>query len=485
VQSRRDQAQAYRFVLHRVQAALLQGDGDAPEPPLRRIGIATFVSVMVAVLVVAGFGIVGLLKPGGKQGWQDQGVLVVEKETGTRFVFDPNDGALHPVLNYTSARLILNSDKVTVKLFSRKSLAGAPRGAPRGLHNLPDALPDAGGMINGPWTICSGAAVDATTAAPLSVSVGYTGTGTPVASNKALLVQVPQPSGPPTVYLVWNNTRLQVRDPARALPVLAYPNTRLLTVADTWLNSVPAGPDLIAPALPNQGRPVTAYQLPGHALRIGQILKVPSEGGLDDQYWVVLSDGLAHIPRTAALLLLVDPATRAAYPGVPPSAIPIQAAEISHTSDRAVIPAGFPDEVPTLDNFLVQDGKVVCAAYVSGATDAVQVSVEPRAPGQRPDSGPAANGAVLMSPGKGAIINRQPHPGQSSDATYLVTDTGAIFPVPSAGVLGVLGYGGVTPVPVPGGVVDLMPRGPALDPAKANSTVPVGVSDPSHQDGGA
>jgi type VII secretion protein EccB len=482
VQSRRDQAQAYRFVLHRVQAALLQGDGDAPEPPLRRIGIATFVSVMIAVLVVAGFGIVGLLKPGGKQGWQDQGVLVVEKETGTRFVYDPNDGALHPVLNYTSARLILNSDNVTVKLFSRKSLAGGPRGAPRGLPNLPDALPDAGGMINGPWTICSGA--NGATAPPLSVSVGFTGAGTRVDNTKALLVQIAQPSGPPTIYLVWNDTRLQVRDPATALPVLNYQNAKLLTVADTWLNSVPPGPDLVAPALPNRGT-VTAYQMPGRVLRVGQVLKVGSEGGLHDQYWAVLSDGLAPVTPTAALLLLVDPATRAAYPDRPPGAIQIQPAEISHTSARAVVPDGFPNEVPTLDNFLVTDNQVVCAAYTSGASDAVRVSVEPQPPGQRPGSGPVGNGTVLMSPGKGAIIRRQPHPGQSSDATYLVTDTGAIFPVPSGEVLGVLGYGGVTPVSVPGGVVDLMPRGPALDPARANSTVPVGVSDPSQQDGGA
>jgi type VII secretion protein EccB len=490
VQSRRDQAQAYRFVLHRVQAALLQGDADAPEPPLRRIGIATFVSVMIAVLVVAGFGIVGLLKPGGKHGWQDQGVLVVEKETGTRFVYDPNDGALHPVLNYTSARLILNSDNVTVKLFSRKSLAGAPRGAPRGLPGLPDSLPDASGMVSGPWTICSGATGQAP---PLTVSVGYSSAGARVDSSHALLVQVPQATGTPTTYLVWNDTRLQVRDPKTALAVLNYANAKLLTVADTWLNAVPPGPDLVAPALPNRGAIVTAYQIPGRVLRVGQVLKVRSEGGLHDQYWVVLNDGLATITPTAALLLLVDPGETVAYSGLgAPRALEIQASEIGQrTSPRAVVADGFPNEVPALDNFLITDNQVVCATYAdtSGASAAVRVTVNQQAPGQRAGAGPAANGTVLMAPGKGALIRRQPHPGQSSDALYLATDTGAIFPVPSAAVLGVLGYGNVTAVPVPGGVVDLMPTGPALDPTKANTTVQVagtgGVSQQSQQDGGA
>jgi Type VII secretion system ESX-1, transport TM domain B len=39
--------------------------------------------------------------------------------------------------------------------------------------------------------------------------------------------------------------------------------------------------------------------------------------------------------------------------------------------------------------------------------------------------------------------------------------------VPSAEVLGVLGYGSVTPVPVPADVLALVPEGPALDPAAA------------------
>src|SRR5262249_60998194 len=102
------------------------GEPDAGEAPTRRIGAAMCSGVMVAILVAAGFGIFGLLRPGGKEGWKAPGTLVVEKETGTRYVYIPTDGALHPVLNYASARLILNTPDITVKDFSRRSLPAAP-----------------------------------------------------------------------------------------------------------------------------------------------------------------------------------------------------------------------------------------------------------------------------------------------------------------------------------------------------------------------
>jgi hypothetical protein len=151
VQTRRDQVQAYRFAQARMQSALLTGEPDRPEQPLRRSGVAMFAGVMVAVLVVCGFGVYGLIRKGDKKGWNAPGVLVVERETGARFVYDVRDDALHPVLNYTSARLMLNRGDVTVKEFSRASLAVVRRGAPRGLAGLPDALPAVDGLVRGPW----------------------------------------------------------------------------------------------------------------------------------------------------------------------------------------------------------------------------------------------------------------------------------------------------------------------------------------------
>lgn len=78
MQTRRDQVQAHRFAKARMQSALLAGDLDRAEPPLRRSGIAAFAAEMVAVMVAAGFGLYGLMKRGGKAGWRDFGVIVLQ-----------------------------------------------------------------------------------------------------------------------------------------------------------------------------------------------------------------------------------------------------------------------------------------------------------------------------------------------------------------------------------------------------------------------
>jgi len=481
VQSRRDQAQAYRFVLNRVHSALLRGEPDSPEPPLRRIWVATFASIMVAVLVVAGFGILGLLRPGGKQGWRHARVLVVERETGTRYVYDPADGALHPVLNYTSARLILNAPDITVQMFSRRSLADAPRGATRGLPNLPDALPDAAGLVRGPWTVCN--RPSSPSPAVVAISVGFPAAGTRLGPGSALLVRA---SGD-RQYLVWNDTRLEISNPRNAATALGFASAPI-DVADTWVNAVPPGPDLAPPAVPDRGASTT-YQVAGQQRRIGQVFKVPAEGGLPERYWLALANGLAPIADTAALLLLGDyPGEWPAYGNETPQAIPVQRADINAAgrSPTEVTPDGFPDTVPALANPPAGSTQTVCAAYAdtSGSSTAVAISVEPEVPGLLARTGgPATGGSVLLPPGAAAVIRLLPHDGQDSDSIYLVADTGALYPVPSKDVLAVLGYGGVTPVPVPGGIVGLIPTGPALDPGRANAAVPVGTSPPSAPSG--
>jgi hypothetical protein len=101
VQSRRDQAQAYGFVTRRLSAAVIGADPDGTDQPMRRLGRAAFLGVMVAVLAVAGVTVYGYVRPGHDTDWQRGGVLIVERDTSTRYLY--SDGVLHPVLNYASA----------------------------------------------------------------------------------------------------------------------------------------------------------------------------------------------------------------------------------------------------------------------------------------------------------------------------------------------------------------------------------------------
>src|SRR5215472_469880 len=112
--NQRDQAHAYRFLTRRLSSALVRDDPDGPDAPMRRLAIASFGSIMVAALIVAGVGVFGVLRPGGATAWKSGQAMIMEKETGTRYLY--LGGELHPVLNYASARLLL--DKSTFSIVS-------------------------------------------------------------------------------------------------------------------------------------------------------------------------------------------------------------------------------------------------------------------------------------------------------------------------------------------------------------------------------
>ncbi|MDT4984661.1 MAG: hypothetical protein QOF95_2151 [Pseudonocardiales bacterium] len=63
VQSRRDQLQAYRFVNRRALAALVSGEPDVIDPPMRRLTITTISGIMIAILIAVGFALLGVIKP--------------------------------------------------------------------------------------------------------------------------------------------------------------------------------------------------------------------------------------------------------------------------------------------------------------------------------------------------------------------------------------------------------------------------------------
>ncbi|MEV7027864.1 type VII secretion protein EccB, partial [Kitasatospora sp. NPDC093558] len=71
---------------------------------------------------------------------------------------------------------------------------------------------------------------------------------------------------------------------------------------------------------------------------------------------------------------------------------------------------------------------------------------------------------VAVRPGRGALVRALSGAGTGS-TEYLVTDAGVRYPLPSAGAVKQLGYGGSSPVAVPSGVLGLLPTGPVLDPS--------------------
>jgi len=452
--TRRDQLHSYQFVLQRVVSALVLQETDPARSPFRRVAGAVFAGLMVALLALGAVGVYGLVVPGGATSWRDGRAVVVEKESGARYVY--HQGRLHPVANFASALLVIGQPGARTVSVSRNSIAGVPRGVPLGIVGAPDSLPPRGRLLSGAWTLCSVQVAD-TTGTARSRSVLHVGGRPPGGHDaEALLVRVDG-----DILLVWRGGRFTVREPAVTLAALGWASERPLPVAAAFVNALPAGPDLGRIAVPGRGRPSGKVR----DARIGQVFVVETQAG-ERAYHTALADGLASVTQLQADLLLGDPET-AALIGQK------EATRLSQ-GDFALAPrvadlvtAGLPPRTPRLSH--PAGDLAVCVASspaVSGlrvdvppppADDVPRTSSEPRVLADR----------VVVEPGRGALVAGESAPSAPNPSVAVVTDLGIRYAVPSDQVLAVLGYAGVTPVRLPAGVVALLPAGPALDPVAA------------------
>jgi type VII secretion protein EccB len=472
MQTRRDLYQAHRLMMQRIGMALLAGEPDLPEPPTRRLIVSVFASLMVGVLVVAGFGVWGLLSPGGATGLDEPGTLIIEKETGTKYVYSQQDKKLYPVANYASARLILNTTQVNRKLVSQSSLAKFDRGQPVGILGAPDSLPDANHQVTGPWSVCVHSADNATggTHSYASLVVGSAVGGRPLGDGQAVVVH-----GAGEAWVVWRNQRMKL--PAaevRPLSGTDHPTE----VSTTWLNAVPAGPDFSPPVVPNRGDEVTGPD--GRKAAVGTFYLARAVGGTDDRWYVLLRDGIAPIKQTEGVLLQNDPDSQQAYKGQQVRPVPINpaVAAAAQQSTSKVSKDGLPDQMPKIDSY--DAATPLCVVYANTATGSQDARVAlggtvptPTADPSTSSGSSGSSGAVVdqvvLPSGDGSLLGLLPAPNQvKSISSYsILTDQGLRFSVPSADIAGKLGFDVKKVAPVPGNLLHLIPEGPSLDPQQA------------------
>jgi type VII secretion protein EccB len=465
--TRSDQLHSHQFAQQRVVAALALRDPDATTSPMRRIGGALLAGVMVAALAVAAAGVYGLLRPGSDDSWRDGNAVVIENETGARFVF--RDGVLHPVLNYSSALLILGTANPPSAHVARAALVGVPRGVPLGIPGAPDLLPAPGDLVADPWTLCSRLPETPTAAAERAESILLVG-ATPAdpaepLDQRGLLGA--DPSG--GLHLVWNSRRYAVEVPDLVLAALGWSRQMAVPVAVPVLNAFPPGPALgrISVERGDRASPVAGF-------RVGEVFVVESSSG-DRRFGVALGNGLADITQVQADLLIADGANglggrptemgQALYASSPraPSLVPTS-------------PTALPATTPQLARPGAQAG--ICAVFSDGAA-APQVVLAASAP--RPDGqvrlAPAAGDVVApvdwvaVPPGRGAVVEAMAGPEARNGALGLVSDLGQRHPLASTETLTLLGYADVRPQRLPAAVVALLPAGHALDPVAALTPV--------------
>ena len=466
--TRQDQLHSYQFTIQRVVAALVMRETDPPQSPFRRIAAATIAGVMVTALALAGAAVFGIISPGGGTGWRDGNAVIVERQSGARFVY--RDGKLHPVTNYTSALLILGSAQPKVVYVSRGSIAGVPRGTPLGIPAAPDSLPAARDLVGAPWTLCSAQANDGRggtrTESVLFVGGGPASGGRPL-TEEALLAR--HPDG--TLYLVWHHRRYLIREPAVVLPALGWDAAAAQPAAPALLNALAAGADLARIAVADRGKKST--RVPG--ARNGEVFVVENQGG-SRQYAVATRDGLAPVTQVQADILITDPATVELLGQTKPRPLG-QGEYASIPKARELVPGGelaAPAATPALAKPAGGGGVCTVVRDASGPAEVrVDVPVPPAADavptGSRTGTGTVLVDRVLVPPGRGAVVEALASPQAPGGALSVVTDLGTRHEVSGVEVLAMLGFSGVRPLRLPAGLVALLPAGRALDPAAARS----------------
>jgi type VII secretion protein EccB len=469
MQTRRDLLQAHRLMTRRAALALLQAEPDPPDQPLRRLNIGLISSVLVAVIVAAAFGVWGLLAPGHAQDLTAPGTLIIDSETGTSYIWCEHH-QLCPVVNYASARLALGTATPDQRTVTQASLAQFTRGPMIGIAGLPEPLPDPDELAGQPWSVCVQAVSNPATLQHTTTTTVVGGRrvgGQPLTGNRALLV-----AAGGTDWVLWQGQRMPVPRAMQQNVLTALAATgQPAQVPVTWLNAFPQGAAFAPPQIAGFGRRVRGPG--GGPARIGEVFSTSPAAGGPRQYYVLVRAGLLPVSQTEAALL------DAARGQVPPRS----AASAAVADDRAPgsLPAsGLPTQMPRLVGY--QPAAPLCVVY-AGTASARAAGGQLTVGGTVPTGGlaiPGASGRTLLTlpPGKAALAGVEPGPASAAAAgtarvtSYFLITGGHRYGLASPGVAAVLGYHVDTQrTLVPASVIDLIPAGPALDPAAARRPV--------------
>lgn len=436
-------ASGYRFLLRRVECALLRGDIHSLSARSRGQTMALTVGCVLATIAVAGAALVALLRP---RVALDGAQLAMGRESGALYVRVGD--TWHPVLNLASARLIA-ATAANPRPVPEADLARAKRGAMLGIPGAPSFIGAPLSEDETAWTICDTDGTGATT-----VVVGRTDEASVrrLSSRQAALVA--PVSGSPA-YLLYDGQRavVDLGDTA-VLRALRLDGRAPRLVSQSLLNAIPEAPPIRAPRVRGAGEKAAAP--PGFA--VGSVVRITRPGG--DEYYAVLSAGVQRIGQVAADLLRFSNSQGTA------NAITVAPDAIRAAAVVDSLPvAGFPDRTPTLPDV----GSTLCVAWRAAPSGQSGVTFLaggrlPLPAGQTPVTLSQADGkgpgldAVYVPPGRSAYVQ--------VGTRYLVTDTGVRFAIHDDAAAHDLGLTAAKPAPWP--VLGTLPAGPELSREKAS-----------------
>ena len=437
----------YRFLLRRIECALLGGQSRAAGEVLRARTASLTVGCVLATVAVLACGFLAMSRP---QARLDQAKIVMGQESGALYVRVGD--TWHPVLNLASARLIAATEGNPHPV-RESELGRTKRGSLLGIPGAPQLLGAPISADESTWTICDtdrDAATTIVVGRPAGSSVRR------LEPDHAMLVTTG--SGSPA-YLLYDGRRavVDLADGA-VVRALRLEGRAPRVVSRTLLNAIPEAAPIAAPRIPGAG--AKAAGLPGFA--VGSVLRITRGDG--DEYYVVLATGIQRIGAVAADLLRFSN-SRGMTNFITAAPDVIRASPIV----GALPVATFPDRPPR-EGGMDDAATTVCAAwapsvpgpsgqagvaYLAGTGLPVPPGQVPVALAQADGNGPALD-AVYLPPGRSAYVRGSGRIG----TRYLVTDTGVRFAIHDDDAAHDLGLPTAALAPWP--VLATLPSGPEL-----------------------
>jgi len=441
--SKKDLVEAHSFNRRRLITAFVSGAPGGREVEPVRYGRTLVGGLVLALLVVVGAAVAPLLRTTLPKGWNEKG-LVIGKESGSRFV--AFDKTLYPVINTTSARLILGAEgDFKVNFVPDDEIAKQKQGNTIGIPGAPDLLPTPSKLVTTGWTACTNQAQG------LKVRLS-TDPGVTPRPNDAFVVMSQSDK---RVHVIAGEHRYDVPRGARGnavLRALGLDGNAAQPVPGLWL-------DLISP-----GTPLEPFDVEGEGQKIDT-----GVDGLDTVGTPVKVDGRPYVLSSRGLLPLTDFAYtvyRSAGAGADLPEQQVQSGQITKirtVNDTAARP--YPKDWPEQAVTPYDRGDAPCLLLTTAKERAATVQLA--APGDRSEALSTTTGVSrTVDSGHGALVQAASGGVIGSGTVFLVDSTGTRYAVGTKSSVGAamtaLGYAKTTPQAVPPGWLDLFGDGPAL-----------------------
>ncbi len=508
----KSQVQAYRFMLKRMESALVRKDSVMMHDPMGSHMRSAVVGVLLAMVAAIGFVLFAVLSPAGSV--PEANGVVIGKQSGAVYalIVDANSNKhLVPTFNVTSARLILLANSSggggaaaqggsspaanAPSVVDDDVLKGIARDKKQGIVDGPQLLPVGTQRVSNDWAVCDTLpdTATATSGTPTTTVLGgVPNIGNELSSGDQLLVTA---NSGKSYYLIFRKSQFSRNPELKASNVVKVQVDMNSSAAGTYelrkqdarpissavLNAIPGTVDMSAPNIAQHGQ-APSYQAPPNA-KIGDIERTVELNGTAN-YYVLTATGKHQLSPQAAQA--VEDVYGGGRHDVGTNDV------VNVPDDTSLSPLDdYPTQVANGTPLSSSDYPSMCVAWsYLNNTPSLTVRIMPNHQPVVPAgttamklSNPSTAGQLVsnfyLPTGQAAIVRDSTSTADAaSGPIYVISDLGVKYGFASSvpgmtpdQVAAGIGLGDPASYPpAPDAIVKLLPQGTALDPAAALRT---------------